>query len=105
MNPESGVDVVAWTPADPPAYPARYECDALMSDGTVAHIRPIRPSDGDALVAFHDALSRQTSYLRFFNVHPHLQASEVEHFVCVDYRDRLALVVEIGGSLAAVARY
>jgi len=86
-------------------YPARYECDVVMSDGTVAHLRPIRPTDADPLVAFHEGLSRETVYLRFFGVHPHLRPTEVEHFVSVDYRDRLALVVEIGGALAAVARY
>jgi RimJ/RimL family protein N-acetyltransferase len=68
-------------------------------------IRPIIPGDGPALEAFHASLSDRTTYLRFFRTHPALTADEVHHFTHVDYRDRLALVVEDEGRLVAVARY
>jgi acetyl coenzyme A synthetase (ADP forming)-like protein len=87
------------------AYPAAMEADVLLSDGTTAHLRPIRPEDAPSLIAFHARLSAQSIYRRFFSAHPRLSSSEVEHFTQVDYVDRLALVAEVGNRLVAVARY
>lgn len=86
-------------------YPAELAGEVILLDGTPASIRPIRQDDAAALVAFHNHLSAETVYRRFFGIHPHLSPSEVERFTQVDYRDRLALVAEIDGQLAAVARY
>ena len=33
------------------------ECDALLADGAVAHLRPVHPGDLDELVALHEAMS------------------------------------------------
>jgi GNAT superfamily N-acetyltransferase len=54
---------------------------------------------------FHEHLSGETVYRRFFNAHPHLWPAEIERFTHVDYRDRLALVAEVGGQFSAVGRY
>jgi len=86
-------------------YPAELAEDVTLLDGTEASIRPIRPDDAGALVTFHEHLSNETVYRRFFGIHPHLSPVEVERFTTVDYRDRLALVAEIDGRLSAVARY
>jgi GNAT superfamily N-acetyltransferase len=43
--------------------------------------------------------------LRFFTFHTELSPKEVEHFTCVDYVNRLALVAEIEDRLIAVGRY
>ncbi|MCL2393796.1 MAG: GNAT family N-acetyltransferase [Acidimicrobiaceae bacterium] len=86
-------------------YPAELAGDVVLLDGTPASIRPIRPEDAAALVAFHEHLSAETVYRRFFGIHPHLTPREVERFTHVDYRDRLAIVAEIDHLLAAVARY
>ena len=88
-----------------PAYPRELASEARLADGSVAAIRPIRPDDAEALSDFHDHLSSETVYRRFFSMHPHLLAKEVERFTHVDYRNRLALVVEVGGRLSAVGRY
>jgi RimJ/RimL family protein N-acetyltransferase len=87
-----------------PAFPADLESDELTLEGPV-HVRPIRPDDADALVEFHDGLSHDTQYLRFFSAHPHLSPREIDRFTHVDYGDRLALVVESDGHLLAVGRY
>jgi GNAT superfamily N-acetyltransferase len=89
----------------PARYPRELQCEARLSDGRVAAIRPIRPDDAAALRAFHEHLSQETVYRRFFSAHPHLQAKEIERFTQVDYGQRLALVVDIDGKLSAVARY
>lgn len=79
--------------------------DELMMDFGAVRLRPIRADDAGALVAFHEKLSRESQYLRFFTAHPHLSAAEIERFTNVDYRDRLALVAELDGQIIGVARY
>lgn len=64
----------------------------------------MRPDDAQALVDFHEHLSAETVYLRFFSSHRHLSPAEVERFTNVDRVDRLALVAERRGQLLAVAR-
>jgi GNAT superfamily N-acetyltransferase len=86
-------------------YPSELERD-VVSDGDVRfHVRPIRPDDGARLVAFHEHLLPHSVFLRFFSFHPELSTKEVEHFTCVDYVNRLALVVESEDRLIAVGRY
>lgn len=97
--------VAAGEGAIPEGYPTECEGDVVLADGDVAHLRPIRPDDGDRLVEFHEHLSTESIRRRFFTVRPHLRPKEVEHFTNVDYRGRLALVVESGGRFCAVARY
>lgn len=72
---------------------------------TTTVVRAIEGSDGPRLVRFHEALSPDAQRSRFFNVHPHLSATEVEHFTHVDHIDREALVVLNGPDIVAVGRY
>ena len=85
-------------------YPAELEAEVTTSLGRLL-FRPIRPGDAGALVRFHEGLSSESQYLRFFSTHPHLSAREVERFTVVDYRNRLALVIEKEEVLIAVARF
>ena len=55
-----------------PAYPRHWEADVVASDGGVVHLRPILPSDADAIVDFHSRLSERTRYLRYFGAYPHI---------------------------------
>ena len=93
-------------PADGAAanYPSELEGD-VVSGHLQFHVRPIRADDGPRLVAFHHHLLPHSVYLRFFTFHPELSVKEVEHFTCVDYVNRLALVAESGDRLIAVGRY
>jgi len=68
-------------------------------------VRPIAPSDADALVRFHEQLSDQTIRLRYFNLHRNLAPDEVAHLTCVDGFNRVAYVVEHEGEIIAVGRY
>ena len=89
----------------PGRYPATLETDIVVRTGAVLHLRPIRASDADKLVAFHHRLSFDSIYRRYFSVHPELSAVEVAHLTEVDYVDRLAFVIEDGDELVAVGRY
>jgi acyl-CoA synthetase (NDP forming)/GNAT superfamily N-acetyltransferase len=95
------------TPTGPaqPAYPRHWEADVVASDGGVVHLRPILPSDADALVALHDRLSARTRYLRYFGPHPHLSPREIEHFTVVDHHARVAFIALLGDEIIAVGRY
>jgi GNAT superfamily N-acetyltransferase len=68
-------------------------------------VRPIAPSDADALVRFHDHLSDHTIRLRYFNLHRTLALEEIGHLTCVDGFDRVAYVVEHKGHIVGVGRY
>ncbi|MGH3477948.1 MAG: GNAT family N-acetyltransferase, partial [Nocardioidaceae bacterium] len=89
-------------PAD---YPREYEADVVLRDGATAHIRPIVPADADLLRAFYDRVSDESKYYRFFAPYPRLSDRDVARFTQVDYRDRLALIVLVGGDMIAVGRY
>ncbi|HEV7653440.1 MAG TPA: GNAT family N-acetyltransferase [Mycobacteriales bacterium] len=86
-------------------YPAGWEADVVVSDGGVVHLRPIRPEDADALVAFHGKLSERTRYLRYFGPYPRIPERDLNRFTHVDHRDRVALVAVLGDELIGVGRY
>ncbi|WP_029287767.1 GNAT family N-acetyltransferase [Cellulomonas sp. HZM] len=75
-----------------PVYPASWEADVVLSDGSTTHVRPIRPTDADALQAFHVAQSERSTYLRFFAQLERLPERDLHRLVNVDHVDRVALV-------------
>jgi RimJ/RimL family protein N-acetyltransferase len=79
--------------------------EKVLRDGTTVMVRPMRPDDGDRLVAFHARLSPDSQRLRFFTAHPRLSSGEVERFTHVDGHERVALVAVDGGEIVAVARF
>jgi acyl-CoA synthetase (NDP forming)/GNAT superfamily N-acetyltransferase len=87
------------------SYPADWETDVVLADGSTAHIRPITPDDADRLVAFYDRVSDESKYYRFFAPHPKLTERDVERFTHVDYVDRNALILLRGDDMVAVGRY
>jgi acyl-CoA synthetase (NDP forming)/RimJ/RimL family protein N-acetyltransferase len=90
---------------DPPEYPREWEADVLLADGGVAHLRPIRPSDAERLVAFYDRVSPESKYLRFFAPYPRLSDRDVKRFTDVDHVDRVAFILTLGDEMIAVGRY
>ncbi|MGI3781030.1 MAG: GNAT family N-acetyltransferase [Janthinobacterium lividum] len=90
---------------DPPGYPRGWEADVLLADGGTARLRPIRPSDADLLVAFYDRVSPESKYLRFFAPYPRLSRRDVKRFTEVDYVDRVALILTLGGDMIGVGRW
>ena len=96
--------------ARPAAYPAAWEADVVLQDGTTTHVRPIRPSDADALQAFHVGQSERSTYLRFFAPLERLSDRDLTRLVTVDHVDRVALVAVAAGidgteQIIGVARY
>lgn len=81
----------------------------VLRDGSVVHVRPIRPDDAERLRAFHASLSFESIVFRFFRALPELPQDLAQRFTHVDYVDRLALVATLGAGsheqIIAVARY
>jgi GNAT superfamily N-acetyltransferase len=86
-------------------YPAGLEETFTVISGAILHLRAIRAEDDAKLMSFHEHLSFDSVYRRYFSIHPHLSADEVRHLTNVDYVNRVALVIEDGDQLVAVGRY
>ncbi|WP_448060281.1 bifunctional acetate--CoA ligase family protein/GNAT family N-acetyltransferase [Cellulomonas hominis] len=93
-------------PRAPRPYPASWEADVVLRDGSTTHVRPIRPSDAPALQAFHVAQSQKSTYMRFFAPLERLPDRDLVRFTTVDHDDRVALVVVTADEeIIGVARY
>ncbi|TYC98595.1 GNAT family N-acetyltransferase [Arthrobacter echini] len=86
-------------------YPSYWEADVILRDGGTAHLRPISPSDADAVQAFHIRQSQNSIYLRFFTYKAKLSARELKRFTEVDHRDRVAFVITRGTEIVGIGRY
>jgi acetyltransferase len=78
-------------------YPAQYVSPWKMKNGAEVLIRPIRPEDEPAMAHFHETLSEQSAYLRFFRAEK--LSSRVAHTrlvkrCTIDYDLEMALVAE-----------
>lgn len=89
----------------PPGYPAEWEADVVLTDGGVARLRPIMPSDAEKLVQFYGRVSPESKYLRFFAPYPRLSPRDVKRFTEVDYVDRVAFILTLGDEMIGVGRF
>ena len=86
-------------------YPARYESDILLRDGSTLRLRPIKPDDAHALIDFHKRLSPRSVYFRYFSPLPELGEGRAISISTVDYHDSFGLIGELAGRLVAFACY
>jgi acetyltransferase len=78
-------------------YPAQYAQPWYTNRGEVVLIRPIRPEDEPLMVAFHQTLSEQSVFYRYFQHLPLSQRITHERLLrlCfIDYDREMALVVD-----------
>jgi len=78
-------------------YPSHYVKEFTNREGIEITLRPIRPEDEPKMVAFHEKLSEQSVYLRYFRAFNLEQRTEHERLtrICyVDYDRSIALVAE-----------
>ena len=83
-------------------YPSQY----TWEDGG-AVIRPIRPEDEPLMIRFHETLSDQTVYFRYFamiRLSQRISHERLSRICFVDYDREIALVAEREGELVAVGR-
>ena len=89
----------------PPGYPTAWEADVVLRDGSVAHIRPIKPSDAPLIEVFHSRQSDESIYFRFFAPLKRLPPKDLHRFTHVDYVDRVALVATVRDDIVGIGRY
>ena len=78
-------------------YPAQYAASWKTKDGTPVMIRPIRPEDEPMMVRFHETLSEESVYSRYFHLIQLGQRVAHERLTrqCfIDYNRDMALVAE-----------
>ena len=78
-------------------YPKQYVSHEVLRDGTPVTIRPIRPEDEPLMVRFHETLSEQSVYMRYFHMMHLDQRTAHERLtrICfIDYDREMALVAE-----------
>ncbi len=87
----------------------KYSISVALKDGSSLHLRPIKMSDEERLLALFSRMSKQTIYLRFHHVLTHMSREEARRFCTVDYVDTFALVGTLGEGpeerIIAVGRY
>jgi acetyl coenzyme A synthetase (ADP forming)-like protein len=86
------------------AYPAHFESDVVLRNGRTLHIRPVRPDDRAEVLALFQGMSRDSLYMRFFDVRT-ADAALRDSPTDVDYEGDFGVVGEMGGGIAAIAHY
>ncbi|HVM32034.1 MAG TPA: bifunctional acetate--CoA ligase family protein/GNAT family N-acetyltransferase, partial [bacterium] len=89
-------------------YPAQYVTPLTLKDGTHVTLRPIRPEDEPAMVRFHETLSAQSVYLRYFQemkLDARTAHERLTRTCFVDYGREMVLVALQGDQILGVARF
>jgi len=92
-------------PGSAGGYPAAWEADVVLRDGSVAHLRPIRPDDAEGIRTFHSRQSEESIYLRFFAPLRVIGDRDLHRFTNVDHVDRVALVAVVRGGIVGIGRF
>jgi acetyltransferase len=78
-------------------YPTQYATPWKLKDGSPVFIRPIRPEDEPLMVKFHETLSKESVYHRYFNeikLDERIAHERLTRICFNDYDREIALVVE-----------
>jgi acetyl coenzyme A synthetase (ADP forming)-like protein len=86
------------------AFPAQYDVDVALRDGSIVQVRPVRPQDQDDLAAFYSALSERSRWFRFFSAGVNLER-QAQQSVHLDYRDTFGLVAVTEAAIVGHAQY
>jgi GNAT superfamily N-acetyltransferase len=78
---------------------------ALARDGTEVRLRPLGRGERYLVAGFFAGLSDDSRRRRFLQPMPRLSAAMLRHLVDVDGRRHLALVAEVDGECAGIARW
>src|SRR5437773_175972 len=79
-------------------YPSKYVSHWKIKDGTAVVIRPIRPEDEPLMVGFHESLSEESVYLRYFHMaqlNTRVAHERLIRKCFIDYDREMALVAEV----------
>jgi GNAT superfamily N-acetyltransferase len=89
----------------PHATPVIPAVTARARDGAEVHLRPLHRGERDLVAGFFAGLSEDTRRRRFLQPMPRLSEAMLRHLVDVDGRRHAAVVAEVGGECAGIARF
>ncbi|MGB7442141.1 MAG: bifunctional acetate--CoA ligase family protein/GNAT family N-acetyltransferase [Coleofasciculaceae cyanobacterium] len=78
-------------------YPSQYVASWKLKDGTPITIRPIRPEDEPLIVQFHQTLSEESVYFRYFHLMKlsrRIAHERLTRICFIDYDREMALVAD-----------
>src|SRR5438034_3636548 len=78
---------------------------ALLADGATVEIRPTAPDDAAAVTRFHEAMSPDNLYLRFFSMSKRAGEQEARRVCRPAGADHAALLALLGTQVAGLASY
>jgi len=78
---------------------------ALLADGTTVEIRPAGPDDAGAVTRFHEAMSEDNLYLRFFSMSKRAGEQEARRVCRPPDADHAALLALLGTRVVGLASY
>lgn len=82
------------------------DTERVLEDGARILMRPIRPSDKEAIAAGFERLSPTSRYRRFFAPLTRLSAADLRYLTEIDHRDHEAIIAfDERGDPVGVARY
>ena len=85
-------------------YPSQYISHWTLSDGEHVIIRPIRPEDEKKIAEFHQTLSEESVYFRYFHsvkLDTRVAHERLTRICFIDYDREIALVIEHEGKNGA----
>jgi GNAT superfamily N-acetyltransferase len=88
-----------------PTTPTIPAVTALARDGTEVRLRPLCRGERDLVARFFEGLSEESRRRRFLQPLPRLPEAMLRHLTDVDGRRHVALVAEVGGEVAGIARF
>ncbi|MDO5726702.1 MAG: GNAT family N-acetyltransferase [Bowdeniella nasicola] len=87
----------------------QWEADVVLRDGATMHLRPMRPTDANAVHRLHAGQSDSSIYYRFFAPRARLSERDVASFTDVDQHDDVSLGIFSsaleGGELVAIGGF
>jgi GNAT superfamily N-acetyltransferase len=89
----------------PHATPAIPAVTARARDGTEVRLRPLGRGERDLVAGFFAGLSADSRRRRFLQPMPRLSEAMLRHLVDVDGRRHAAMVAEVDGECAGIARW
>jgi GNAT superfamily N-acetyltransferase len=78
---------------------------ASARDGTVVGLRPLRRDERELVARFFAGLSDESRRRRFLQPMPRLPEAMLRRLLAVDGRDHVAVVAEVDGHCAGIARW
>ena len=90
-------------------YPAQYETEAVLNDGSAMIFRPIKPDDVELFLAFLSRLGPDSQYVWLHHIPTQMTPEDAQRFCTIDYKNSFILVGEVlkqkTKQIVAVGRY